>query len=57
MFYHAALLFNSSVYVLWSQLSKDMYDEHEDISFSWVREYHYDVCAYIFDMLHQQAGI
>ncbi|XP_023921847.2 protein PAF1 homolog [Quercus suber] len=24
------------------ELSKDMYDEHEDISFSWVREYHYE---------------
>ncbi|XVF74507.1 hypothetical protein PTKIN_Ptkin13bG0115800 [Pterospermum kingtungense] len=25
------------------ELSKDMYDEHEDISYSWVREYHWDV--------------
>ncbi|KAF1002271.1 protein PAF1 homolog [Apium graveolens] len=25
------------------ELSKDMYDENEDISFTWVREYHYDV--------------
>ncbi|KAK1360208.1 RNA polymerase II associated factor Paf1 [Heracleum sosnowskyi] len=25
------------------ELSKDMYDEHEDIPFTWVREYHYDV--------------
>ncbi|KAA8540353.1 hypothetical protein F0562_024728 [Nyssa sinensis] len=25
------------------ELSKDMYDEREDISFSWVREYHWDV--------------
>lgn len=25
------------------ELSKDMYDEHEDISFTWVREYHWDV--------------
>jgi len=24
------------------ELSKDMYDEHEDISYSWVREYHYE---------------
>lgn len=22
-----------------------MYDENEDISYSWVREYHYDVCS------------
>ncbi|XWS16291.1 hypothetical protein CRYUN_Cryun34aG0072400 [Craigia yunnanensis] len=25
------------------ELSKDMYDEHEDISYYWVREYHWDV--------------
>ncbi|CAN4089025.1 unnamed protein product [Withania somnifera] len=25
------------------ELSKDMYDENEDISYSWVREYHWDV--------------
>ncbi|PPD95629.1 hypothetical protein GOBAR_DD07328 [Gossypium barbadense] len=25
------------------ELSKDMYDEHEDITYSWVREYHWDV--------------
>ncbi|XP_044487061.1 protein PAF1 homolog [Mangifera indica] len=25
------------------ELSKDMYDENEDVSFSWVREYHWDV--------------
>ncbi|XP_022721469.1 protein PAF1 homolog isoform X2 [Durio zibethinus] len=25
------------------ELSKDMYDDHEDISYSWVREYHWDV--------------
>ncbi|KAK3018920.1 hypothetical protein RJ639_003517 [Escallonia herrerae] len=25
------------------ELSKDIYDEHEDVSFTWVREYHYDV--------------
>lgn len=25
------------------ELSKDIYDENEDISFSWVREYHWDV--------------
>ncbi|GMI73059.1 hypothetical protein HRI_000975200 [Hibiscus trionum] len=25
------------------ELSKDMYDEDEDISYSWVREYHWDV--------------
>lgn len=24
------------------ELSKDMYDEQEDVSFSWVREYHYE---------------
>lgn len=29
---------------LWWQLEKDIYDETEDISYSWVREYHYDVC-------------
>ncbi|XP_057959494.1 protein PAF1 homolog [Malania oleifera] len=26
-----------------NELSKDLYDESEDISFSWVREYHWDV--------------
>lgn len=26
-----------------NELSKDMYDENEDISYSWVREYHWDV--------------
>lgn len=26
------------------QLSKDIYDENEDISYTWVREYHWDVC-------------
>lgn len=26
-----------------NELSKDMYDENEDVSFSWVREYHWDV--------------
>lgn len=25
------------------ELSKDIYDEHEDVSYSWVREYHWDV--------------
>ncbi|KAL4186832.1 hypothetical protein AMTRI_Chr09g36040 [Amborella trichopoda] len=25
------------------ELTKDMYDEHEDIDFSWIREYHWDV--------------
>lgn len=25
------------------ELSKDIYDEHEDISYTWVREYHWDV--------------
>ncbi|KAM7476005.1 hypothetical protein LguiB_023248 [Lonicera macranthoides] len=25
------------------ELSKDIYDEHEDVSYTWVREYHYDV--------------
>ncbi|XWS20224.1 hypothetical protein CRYUN_Cryun31cG0081700 [Craigia yunnanensis] len=25
------------------ELLKDMYDEHEDISYSWVREYHWDL--------------
>ncbi|XP_077248183.1 protein PAF1 homolog isoform X2 [Tasmannia lanceolata] len=25
------------------ELSKDMYDEHEDIQYSWIREYHWDV--------------
>ncbi|CAL5361305.1 unnamed protein product [Camellia sinensis] len=25
------------------ELSKDMYDENEDVSYSWVREYHWDV--------------
>ncbi|KAF8402945.1 hypothetical protein HHK36_011038 [Tetracentron sinense] len=28
-----------------NELSKDMYDEQEDISYSWVREYHWDVRA------------
>lgn len=32
------------------QLSKDMYDENEDISFSWVREYHYDVWAVLLSI-------
>lgn len=27
----------------WLQLSKDMYDVHEDISFTWICEYHWDV--------------
>ncbi|EEF46384.1 protein PAF1 homolog [Ricinus communis] len=26
-----------------NELSKDMYDENEDISYNWVREYHWDV--------------
>nr|DAD26472.1 TPA_asm: hypothetical protein HUJ06_027940 [Nelumbo nucifera] len=26
-----------------SQLGKDVYDENEDVSYSWVREYHWDV--------------
>ncbi|OIT05265.1 PREDICTED: protein PAF1 homolog [Nicotiana attenuata] len=26
-----------------NELTKDMYDENEDISYSWVREYHWDV--------------
>lgn len=31
---------------LWRwQLSKDMYDDNEDVSFSWIREYHWDVCT------------
>ncbi|XP_077245490.1 protein PAF1 homolog [Tasmannia lanceolata] len=25
------------------ELSKDVYDEHEDIQYSWIREYHWDV--------------
>ncbi|CAK7356759.1 unnamed protein product [Dovyalis caffra] len=27
------------------ELSKDMHDENEDISYSWIREYHWDVSA------------
>jgi len=26
------------------QLTKDTYDESEDVTYSWVREYHWDVC-------------
>ena len=33
-----------------------MYDEHEDISYSWVREYNWDVCNLIFVLLHSKAG-
>ncbi|KAM3267921.1 hypothetical protein P3S67_031906 [Capsicum chacoense] len=29
-----------------NELSKDMYDENEDISYSKVREYHWDVCTF-----------
>lgn len=32
----------SFYFLLW-QLSKDIYDEQEDVAFSWVREYHWDV--------------
>lgn len=38
------LLVNGSIYCCW-QLSKDIYDENEDISYSWVREYNWDVCS------------
>lgn len=31
-------------YLLW-QLAKDIYDEHEDVTYSWIREYHWDVCV------------
>ncbi|PSS09766.1 hypothetical protein CEY00_Acc12681 [Actinidia chinensis var. chinensis] len=31
------------------ELSKDMYDENEDVSFSWVREYHWDVRGDVAD--------
>ncbi|CAK9153497.1 unnamed protein product [Ilex paraguariensis] len=31
------------------QISKDMYDESEDVSFSWVREYHWDVRGDVAD--------
>jgi hypothetical protein len=33
--------------LLW-QLSKDIYDEDEEVSYSWVREYHWDVCQNFF---------
>ena len=33
------------VYMLLCQLSKDMHDENEDISYTWVREYLWDVCT------------
>ncbi|XWS18949.1 hypothetical protein CRYUN_Cryun32bG0088700 [Craigia yunnanensis] len=39
------------------ELSKDMYDEHEDISYSWVREYHWDVCNLIFVLLHSKLEL
>lgn len=32
---------------MWWQLSKDIYDENEDVSYSWIREYHWDVCRNI----------
>nr|GMC78177.1 protein PAF1 homolog [Ipomoea batatas] len=28
-----------------NELEKDMFDENEDISYAWVREYHWDVCS------------
>lgn len=31
--------------MLLCQLSKDMHDENEDISYTWVREYLWDVCT------------
>ncbi|KAG5537783.1 hypothetical protein RHGRI_025030 [Rhododendron griersonianum] len=31
------------------ELSKDMYDENEDVSFSWIREYHWDVRGDVAD--------
>lgn len=33
---------------LWWQLEKDIYEENEDVSYSWIREYHWDVCLYNF---------
>ena len=50
MFYYNSIIFINFIYqffLLW-QLSKDIYDENEDTSYSWVREYHWDVRANIF---------
>lgn len=38
----AALMFLCTSFL---QLSKDMLDEEEDINYSWIREYHWDVCC------------
>jgi len=32
-----------------NELSKDIYDENEDVSFSWIREYHWDVRGDVAD--------
>lgn len=33
-------------YLGFLQLSKDLDDETEDIQYSWLREYHWEVCGY-----------
>lgn len=36
---------NDFFFIFWWQISKDMYDEDEEIGYSWIREYHWDfVC-------------
>jgi len=32
-------------FMLLCQLSKDIHDENEEISYTWVREYLWDVCT------------